>query len=108
MRFADFTDFELTVEGRPIRGFKGGGGPPLLLLHGSAHSSRLWESVAGELADRHSIVVPEIDFDAGRSGRRTTRSHTAALEARVTMRHEPRLHWRVRSGIVNWRANNWP
>jgi haloacetate dehalogenase len=87
MRFADFTDFELTVEGRPIRGFKGGGGPPLLLLHGSAHSSRLWESVAGELADRHSIVVPEIDFDAGRSGRRTTRSHTAALEAHAA-RHD--------------------
>jgi haloacetate dehalogenase len=72
MRFEDFTDFELTANGTSIRGFKGGDGPPLLLLHGSAHSPRLWLAVAGQLAERHAIVVPDIDFAALRDGRPTS------------------------------------
>jgi len=63
MRFEDFTDFELNVKGVSVRGLKGGDGSPLLLLHGSAHSPRIWQAVAGRLAERHAVVVAAIDFD---------------------------------------------
>jgi pimeloyl-ACP methyl ester carboxylesterase len=33
-----------------------GDGPPLVLLHGSVHDSRLWDGVFAELARRHTVI----------------------------------------------------
>ncbi|RKP59377.1 alpha/beta hydrolase [Pararobbsia silviterrae] len=74
MRFADFTDFEWTTGGASMRGYRAGEGPPLLLLHGHAQTAQLWESIAGRLAERHAIVVLDIDFE----GTRATRAAASA------------------------------
>jgi haloacetate dehalogenase len=38
----------------------GGSGPPVLLLHGFPESSAMWHRVAPELAERHTVVVPDL------------------------------------------------
>lgn len=85
MRFVDFTDFELNAHGTSIRGFKAGEGPPLLLLHGSAHSPQLWQAVAGRLAERHAIVVPDIGFDAALSSRASSLGHRELAAGQLAM-----------------------
>lgn len=85
MRFVDFTDFELNANGTSIRGFKAGDGPALLLLHGSAHSPRLWQAVAGRLAERHAIVVPDIGFDAMPSQGTSSPGHRGIAAEQLAM-----------------------
>ncbi|MFK4600432.1 alpha/beta fold hydrolase [Streptomyces pristinaespiralis] len=46
---------------------KAGDGPPLVLLHGSVHDSRLWNRVFAALARHHTVVR----FDARGHGRST-------------------------------------
>src|SRR5881227_1670992 len=37
-----------------------GEGPPLVLIHGMVNSSRHWESVALRLADRYTVIAPDL------------------------------------------------
>jgi pimeloyl-ACP methyl ester carboxylesterase len=37
-----------------------GSGPPLVLIHGMVNSSRHWEQVALELADRYTVIAPDL------------------------------------------------
>src|SRR3954466_6770811 len=37
-----------------------GSGPPVVLIHGMVNSSRHWESVALGLADRYTVIVPDL------------------------------------------------
>ncbi|MER5711735.1 alpha/beta fold hydrolase [Streptomyces sp. NPDC002122] len=46
---------------------RAGDGPPLVLLHGSVHDSRLWNGVFAELARHHTVVR----YDARGHGRST-------------------------------------
>lgn len=46
---------------------RAGDGPPLVLLHGSVHDSRLWDRVFAELAPHHTVVR----YDARGHGRST-------------------------------------
>ncbi len=38
----------------------GGSGRPLLLLHGFPQTHLAWHAVAGRLADRYSLVLPDL------------------------------------------------
>src|ERR671926_839233 len=37
-----------------------GSGPPVVLIHGMVNSSRHWERVALQLADRYTVVAPDL------------------------------------------------
>src|SRR3954462_11737253 len=37
-----------------------GSGPPVVLIHGMVNSSRHWEAVASRLADRYTVIAPDL------------------------------------------------
>jgi pimeloyl-ACP methyl ester carboxylesterase len=37
-----------------------GSGPPIVLVHGMVNSSRHWEAVAARLADRYTVIAPDL------------------------------------------------
>ncbi|WP_428374995.1 alpha/beta fold hydrolase [Lichenicoccus sp.] len=61
-----------------IRLRTGGTGPALLLLHGQPQSHAMWHGVAGLLADRFSLVCP--DLPAGRSERQLASDMLALMQ----------------------------
>ena len=67
MFFNGFTLHEDPRDAGGIRMRTGGAGPALLLLHGQPQSHAMWHGVAGLLADRFSLVCP--DLHPGRSER---------------------------------------
>ena len=54
-----FDGFTLDEIG-PLRMRVGGAGPPLLLLHGQAQTHAMWHAVAGRLADRFTLICPDL------------------------------------------------
>jgi pimeloyl-ACP methyl ester carboxylesterase len=48
------------VEGSGIYYRKGGSGPALILLHGYAQTSRMWNGIMPELAKRFTVIVPDL------------------------------------------------
>jgi haloacetate dehalogenase len=53
------------VERRVVNGIRinvrhGGHGPPLLLIHGFPQSHAIWHRVAAPLAERYSLVMPDL------------------------------------------------
>jgi len=59
---------QLSIHGHDV-GFRAGGdGPVLLLLHGMAGSSRTWRYVMPELAERFTVVAPDM-LGHGRSAK---------------------------------------
>ena len=57
---AALTPSELSLHGHRIGYRSGGRGPALLLLHGIANSSETWERVAGRLAERFTVIAPDL------------------------------------------------
>jgi haloacetate dehalogenase len=55
-----FTEFDVSVSGATIHGRRGGGGPPVLLLHGFPESHLMWHRVAPALAREFSIVATDL------------------------------------------------
>ena len=58
-----FRNFELTthtVRDGALRLRTGGSGPPLLLLHGNPQTHAMWHAVAPALAERFTIVAPDL------------------------------------------------
>ncbi|POF34695.1 alpha/beta fold hydrolase [Roseibium marinum] len=65
-----FPGFEsITVETASARLFcrVGGSGPPLLLLHGYPQSHVIWHKIAARLADRFTLVLPDLPGYGGSS-----------------------------------------
>jgi pimeloyl-ACP methyl ester carboxylesterase len=50
----------LTLHGHHISYRTGGSGPALLLLHGITNSSQTWEHVAPRLAERFTLIAPDL------------------------------------------------
>ena len=55
-----FFDGFILDESGPIRMRSGGTGPPLLLLHGQPQTHAMWNAVAGRLADRFTLICPDL------------------------------------------------
>jgi len=60
MPHAVFTANELSLHGHRVSYRTGGSGPALLLLHGITNSSETWESVAPRLAERFTVIAPDL------------------------------------------------
>lgn len=58
--FRDFTRFSYDSEAITINAVRGGAGPPLLLLHGYPQTHVMWHKVAPRLAERFSVVAPDL------------------------------------------------
>ena len=58
-----FRDFDLTthqVRDGVLRLRTAGSGPPLLLLHGNPQTNAMWHAVAPSLAERFTVVAPDL------------------------------------------------
>ena len=60
MIFDGFTLAHVPVEDGSLRLRHGGSGPPLLLLHGNPQTHAMWHAVAPRLAERFTVVCPDL------------------------------------------------
>ena len=58
--FEGFTHDRIVANGVGINLRYGGSGPPLLLLHGYPQTHVMWHKVAPSLAERYTVVVPDM------------------------------------------------
>jgi haloacetate dehalogenase len=58
--FPDFKRLNTRTSGATINGVVGGGGPGLLLLHGYPQTHIMWRKMAPELAEKYTVVVPDL------------------------------------------------
>jgi haloacetate dehalogenase len=58
--FDGFTLTTIAVPGGSIRLRHGGSGPPLLLLHGNPQTHAMWNLVAPRMAERFTVVCPDL------------------------------------------------
>ncbi|MEZ5849894.1 MAG: alpha/beta hydrolase [Hyphomicrobiaceae bacterium] len=83
-----FQDFELvtvdTPEG-PIRLRRGGSGPPLLLLHGNPQTHAMWHKVAPVLAQRFSVIAPDLRGYGGSMKPPATPDHAPYAKTRMAL-----------------------
>jgi haloacetate dehalogenase len=73
--FAGFAVDRVDVGGAVLRVRRGGAGPPLLLLHGHPRTGATWSRVAPLLADRHTVVCPDLRGYGESSKPATTADH---------------------------------
>src|SRR2546422_4402321 len=77
---------EVTLHGHRLSYRAGGSGPLLVLIHGITASAATWDEVLPWLAERHTVVAPDL-FGHGRSAkpRSIVRSeeHTSELQSRL-------------------------
>jgi pimeloyl-ACP methyl ester carboxylesterase len=55
-----FDEWEIELHGHRVIYRIAGDGPPVVLIHGMVNSSRHWEKVALRLADRYTVVAPDL------------------------------------------------
>jgi pimeloyl-ACP methyl ester carboxylesterase len=60
LRSAGFTERFAKVNGVRLRYLIGGQGSPVVLLHGYAETSHMWRPIMPSLAERHTVVVPDL------------------------------------------------
>jgi haloacetate dehalogenase len=58
--FEGFSPDTVAVDGGDLRVRHGGSGPPLLLLHGNPQTHAMWHAVAPALAQRFTVVCPDL------------------------------------------------
>ena len=58
--FEGFERFDMEGDGALIHGVTGGSGPPLLLLHGNPQTHAMWGKIAPRLAERFTVVAPDL------------------------------------------------
>src|SRR6201988_1647452 len=58
--FEGVTRTEIATRGARIHLRHGGGGPPLLLLHGNPLTHVSWHKIAGRLAEHFHVVTPDL------------------------------------------------
>jgi len=55
-----FDEWQIELHGHRVIYRIAGSGPPVVLIHGMVNSSRHWEQVALRLADRYTVVAPDL------------------------------------------------
>ncbi len=55
-----FDAWQLQLHGHRVIYRTAGSGPPVVLIHGMVNSSRHWEKVALQLADRYTLIAPDL------------------------------------------------
>jgi pimeloyl-ACP methyl ester carboxylesterase len=55
-----FDAWQVELHGHRVIYRIAGSGPPVLLIHGMVNSSRHWEGVALRLADRYTVIAPDL------------------------------------------------
>src|SRR4051794_33488504 len=55
-----FDEWEMELHGHRVIYRIAGDGPPVVLIHGMVNSSKHWEKVALRLADRYTVVAPDL------------------------------------------------
>lgn len=60
MLFEGFTRARIETSGATIDLVHGGTGPPLLLLHGYPQTRAMWHKIAPRLAERFTVVAPDL------------------------------------------------
>jgi pimeloyl-ACP methyl ester carboxylesterase len=59
-RPGDFEAWEVDLHGHQVVYRIAGSGPPVVLIHGMVNSSRHWQAVARRLADRYTVIAPDL------------------------------------------------
>jgi len=57
---SDFEAWQVELHGHRVIYHMAGSGPPVVLIHGMVNSSRHWRSVALSLADRYTVIAPDL------------------------------------------------
>src|SRR3954468_18898917 len=55
-----FDAWEIELHGHQVVYRIAGSGPPVVLIHGMVNSSRHWQAVAARLADRYTVIAPDL------------------------------------------------
>jgi pimeloyl-ACP methyl ester carboxylesterase len=55
-----FEAWEVDLHGHQVVYRIAGSGPPVVLVHGMVNSSRHWQAVAHRLADRYTVIAPDL------------------------------------------------
>jgi pimeloyl-ACP methyl ester carboxylesterase len=55
-----FDAWEMELHGHTVVYRVMGSGPPVVLIHGMVNSSRHWHAVAERLAERHTVIAPDL------------------------------------------------
>src|SRR4051794_9976708 len=55
-----FEEWQVDLHGHRVYYRRAGRGPPVVLIHGMVNSSRHWEGVARRLADRYTVIAPDL------------------------------------------------
>ncbi len=58
--FEGFEQQRIQTSGAEINCLKGGGGPPLLLLHGYPQTHVMWHKIANRLTERYTVVITDL------------------------------------------------
>lgn len=58
--FEGFRELDVAVPGGSVHARVGGGGPPLLLLHGYPQTHAMWHALAPALAAQHTVVAADL------------------------------------------------
>ncbi len=77
MLFPDFELEHVDIGEGSLRVRRGGSGPPLLLLHGNPQTHAMWHAVAPELANRFTVICPDL------------RGYGGSLKPEATADHAP-------------------
>jgi pimeloyl-ACP methyl ester carboxylesterase len=56
----DFEPWQVELHGHQVVYRIAGTGPPVVLVHGMVNSSRHWQAVASRLADRYTVIAPDL------------------------------------------------
>src|SRR3954469_617243 len=55
-----FEPWEIDLHGHQVVYRIAGSGPPVVLVHGMVNSSRHWQAVATRLAERYTVIAPDL------------------------------------------------